>query len=107
MNAPTYQEMEDMFAEMVFLFPADKPRFVTPRMIVNEVTRLVEQEKHHVERLQIVLYLLMRNDVPTGVLAKQVQEVREVEKEGGAEFTSEHLAAYAEELAHRILEGTG
>lgn len=94
----------DMFAELAGLFDME---VVHPRSIIAETRLLVEMEKRSVARLRLVFYLLMRDDVPSGIVAKRVQEVAEVEKVGVSKFTSEHLAAYAMELAERTLEGTG
>jgi len=52
------------------------------------------------DNLTSVFYLLMRDYVPTGTIAKLVQDLEK--HPGPHEFTSKYLAAYAGELVERI-----
>ena len=54
------------------------------------------------DRLVAFLYLLMRDELPTG---RVVTIINELNKDATSyKFTSKHLAAYATELADRLLE---
>jgi hypothetical protein len=54
------------------------------------------------ERMVCFFYLLMRNELPTGVVAELVQEIEKTEVGADFEFTNKHLAAMAEEYVKRI-----
>ena len=57
---------------------------------------MTDQEK---DNLTSIFYLLMRDYVPTGELAKLVTDLERIP--GPHEYTSKHLAAYAQELVER------
>lgn len=56
----------------------------------------------NVNKLQAFLYLLMRDELPTGAVVKVVNQVTAMPPEE-VTYTSEHLAAYAKQLAERLL----
>jgi hypothetical protein len=58
---------------------------------------MTPQEK---DNLTSIFYLLMRDHVPTGTIAKLVQDLEKIP--GPHEYTSKHLAAYAGEFVDRI-----
>ena len=55
------------------------------------------------QNLTIFLYLLMRDYLPTGEVAKIVKEIEESIDGKEPIFTAKGLGEYAEELAKRIL----
>ena len=63
----------------------------------------------NVNKLQAFLYLLMRDELPTGAVVKVVNQVTAITECATSlppeevTYTSEHLAAYAKQLAERLL----
>ena len=58
------------------------------------------------ERLQVVFYLVMRDDLPAGKLLKHIKEVEHLAEKGLApDFTAKPLAEYAAQLVKRVMEG--
>jgi len=57
------------------------------------------------ERLQEFLYLMMRDEVPTGVVCKKIMEVDECDSKRPV-FSNPHLAALADDYAGRLLESS-
>jgi len=53
------------------------------------------------DRLTTFFYLLMRNELPTGVVAELVKEVEGCN--GMTVYTAKGVAVYAKELAQRLL----
>ena len=51
-------------------------------------------------KLQIFLYLLMRDELPTGKVARLIQEVEKVSEQPS--FTNGHLAEMAREYEERL-----
>jgi hypothetical protein len=56
------------------------------------------------ERVVAVLYLLMRDEIPTGTLCKIITDMTEKSPDG-YQFTNPHLEALARDYAGRIKEG--
>lgn len=56
--------------------------------------------------LQAFLYLLMRDQLPTGKVESVMDQIREVRKKGmdGVNFSAPSLALYAAELAEELLQ---
>ena len=54
-----------------------------------------------IERLQAFLYLIMRDEMPTGVVANIVKDIENFKGDHYV-FTNKHLAAYAHELCGRL-----
>lgn len=55
-----------------------------------------------IERLQAFLYLVMRDKLPCGVVAKIVKDLEKYEGDHYV-FTNKHLAAYTAELCGRLI----
>lgn len=55
-----------------------------------------------IERLQAFLYLMMRDELPLGVVAKIVKDIEKFEGDHCV-FTNKHLAAYAQDLCNRLM----
>jgi hypothetical protein len=78
---------------------------VDPKVIVSILIRvtynhgMTPKEK---DNLTSIFYLLMRDYVPTGTIAKLVQDLERCP--GPHEYTSKHLAAYAAELIDRAVQ---
>ena len=56
------------------------------------------------ERLVAFLYLIMRDELPTGTVCKTITDITENDATG-FQFTSPHLEALARDYANRIREG--
>lgn len=59
-------------------------------------------------KLTAFLYLLMRDHVPTGTVAKLIMDIDELDmspEHGAMAFSNYHLKTMAEDYASRILEG--
>lgn len=54
------------------------------------------------DNLQIFLYLLMRDHLPSGAVAEIIVEIEKTDSSKGVEFTNKYLALHASELADRI-----
>lgn len=71
----------------------------------ERATMLAMQSAEH-ERLVCFLYLMMRDEVPTGVVCKKIGEASEANSgEGEVSFSNPHLEALARDYANRIREG--
>ena len=57
------------------------------------------------ERLVCFLYLLMRDELPTGTVCRIIQEFTECSDPTGFEFSNPHLETLARDYADRIREG--
>ena len=55
-------------------------------------------------RLVAFLYLMMRDEVPTGVICKKITDLTE-KAPTGFQFSNPHLEALARDYANRIREG--
>ena len=55
-------------------------------------------------KLAAFLYLIMRDHVPTGVIANIIQEVDELAEDDTIVCSNDHLKAMAEDYAERILD---
>ena len=55
------------------------------------------------DRVQHFLYILMRDHLPPGVVAGIIEDFIKASKGLHVEFSNEHLAAYASELAAILL----
>ena len=74
-------------------------------ILVERLT--MNSERSAKERLTAFLYIMMRDQLPTGIVCATIQasEPNEIGCfEDGYEFTNQHLAALAEDYAGRLLE---
>jgi hypothetical protein len=73
------------------------------RAMTTRAVEIKELKEQH-DRVQTFLYLLMRNKLNTGAVESLMDDVRAI---NGKEvnFTSKHLAAYADCLAEELLLG--
>ena len=56
------------------------------------------------ETLTLFFYLLMRDELPTGKVARIVNDISYLENISEVKYTNKHLAKYSEELASRLME---
>jgi len=55
------------------------------------------------ENLVSLLYLIMRDEIPTGIVAAKVKEIEEcLSRKNVPILTNKHLEAYARELIKRL-----
>ena len=55
-------------------------------------------------KLTAFLYIMMRDEVPTGTIAKVIQDIDEIIGDDETEYSNDHLKAMAEDYAKRILD---
>ncbi len=58
---------------------------------------------HEQIALDAFLYLLMRDKLPTGDVIRLLTQAEEAMEAGGAEYSSKHLADYAQEIRTRLM----
>ena len=70
---------------------------------LNVMDTMLKQGTQAHERLVCFMYLLMRDELPTGTVCKIVTDIDEAGEE--FQFTNPHLEALARDYANRIREG--
>jgi len=71
------------------------------RECLDEIERSTQQEIITEERVKALLYLLMRDELPTGQLVQKIKDI--TEGPTTFQYTATHLAAYAAELSAKLL----
>lgn len=69
-----------------------------------EISDGTVDEKINTEHLATFLYLLMRDELPTGKVARIIQEVEKNKSHFDVEFSNRNLSGMAREYAERILK---
>ena len=74
------------------------------KLIIDRIESFrAENRLERQTKLTAFLYLMMRDHLPTGIIAKIVLDIDELEIDK-IEYSNDHLKALAEDYAKRILE---
>lgn len=73
------------------------------RGLIKEIEESGFHSSNSNERLVYFLYLMMRDEVPTGVICKHITDISGCDRD--IHFSNPHLEALARDYANRLREG--